>query len=703
VLVGLAGVVVGQSSGCLPKPQGAQVTPQAAQATTAPGQAVFAPAKPPPPREPAPVAKTGNLYTDRFLELWQDLHRLGNGYFSPEGIPYHSIETLLCEAPDYGHETTSEAFSYYIWLEAMYGKVTKDWSWLERAWSVLEYYMIPQTVDQPTNKFYPYTKPATYAPEFDTPNEYPAKLDGSVVVGHDPIANELKQTYQTPDIYTMHWLLDVDNWYGYGQRGDGTSRASYINTFQRGTQESVWETITQPCWEEYKWGHNKAEPGNPRPVDGFLSLFVDQPSPAKQWKYSAAPDADARAVQALFWAKKWADEQGSGPAVAQVIDKGRMLGDFIRYGFFDKYFKAIPCTDPKCTPGKQYESATFLINWYFAWGGSMPSTGGWAWRIGASHAHSGYQNPMAAYALSQFEPMKPKSPNGARDWGVALARQLEFYRWLQSKEGGIAGGATNSYKGRYLAPPAGTQTFYGLAYDPSPVYSDPPSNTWFGFQVWTMQRVAEYYYVTGDEKAKVILDRWVKWAMANTTIKKDDFEVPSDLEWAGQPGFSWHQTAQHWIGDDARYNASLHVKVKSAGPDVGTAAGLVHTLLFYAAKSGDKGARILAKDILDRMWKKYRDNKGVVNAETRNDYRRFADKVFVPKGWTGVMPSGAPINENSTFVSLRPKYQQDPDWPKVKAFLDGGKAPEFRYHRFWAQAHVALAYATYGWLFPQEK
>ena len=35
--------------------------------------------------------------------------------------------------------------------------------------------------------------------------------------------------------------------------------------------------------------------------------------------------------------------------------------------------------------------------------------------------------------------------------------------------------------------------------------------------------------------------------------------------------------------------------------------------------------------------------------------------------------------------------------------MKGGKAPEFRFHRFWAQSHVALAYATYGWLFPKEE
>ena len=45
------------------------------------------------------------------------------------------METLIVEAPDYGHETTSEAYSYMIWLQAMYGEVTQDWSKFNAAWA----------------------------------------------------------------------------------------------------------------------------------------------------------------------------------------------------------------------------------------------------------------------------------------------------------------------------------------------------------------------------------------------------------------------------------------------------------------------------------------------------------------------------------------------------------------------------------------
>jgi hypothetical protein len=116
---------------------------------------------------------------------------------------------------------------------------------------------------------------------------------------------------------------------------------------------------------------------------------------------------------------------------------------------------------------------------------------------------------MAAYALANVSGLKPTSPTAGADRTNSFNRQMEFYQWLQSAEGGIAGGATNSWEGSYAQPPTGTPTFYGMFYDVKPVYHDPPSNQWFGMQVWSMQRVAELYYATGNAKAKALLDKWV--------------------------------------------------------------------------------------------------------------------------------------------------------------------------------------------------
>src|SRR5690606_34793813 len=168
-----------------------------------------------------------NEYIARFLEQYNKIKN--SGYFSPEGVPYHSIETLIVEAPDHGHETTSEAFSFWLWLEANYGRVTQNWQPFNHAWEVMEKYIIPSSEDQPTAGV---DGTPQYAAEHPRPDAYPSQLDPNVPVGTDPLRNELRQTYGTGEIYGMHWLLDVDNVYGFGRCGDGTTRPAYINTFQ---------------------------------------------------------------------------------------------------------------------------------------------------------------------------------------------------------------------------------------------------------------------------------------------------------------------------------------------------------------------------------------------------------------------------------------------------------------------------------------
>lgn len=631
-----------------------------------------------------------SAYDRRFLELYAELKDPANGYFSAEGIPYHSIETLIVEAPDHGHETTSEAFSYWIWLEATYGKVTGNWQPLVNAWSKMEQYMIPSQEDQPTTSFYRGTQPATYAAEFNEPSSYPSQLRTEVPVGVDPLDSELSATYGTKNIYGMHWLLDVDNWYGYGKRGDGVSRPSYINTFQRGAQESVWETVPHPSWEDFRWGGR----------NGFLDLFTGDASYSRQWRYTNAPDADARVVQALYWAKSWADAKGGSPEVNALVEKGSKMGDYLRYSLFDKYFKKVGnCVGPQtCAAGIGKDSAHYLFSWYYSWGGSLSSSGGWSWRIGSSHNHAGYQNPLAAYALSTIPALKPRSATAAADWQKSLDRQLEFYRWLQSAEGGIAGGATNSWEGSYKTPPAGTSTFYGMFYDEKPVYHDPASNSWFGFQAWSMERVAEYFYVTGDTKARALLDKWVGWAVAQVDLLPDgSYAIPSTLSWSGQPD-TWNST-------NPGANSSLRVQVLERNDDVGITASLARVLMHYSAgiaKNGggnDKGSRVLAKELIDRMWVKYRDSQGVAAPEARRDYSRFNDPVYVPAGWQGTMANGDRITNSSTFIGIRSKYKSDPDWPKVDSYLKGGPVPVFTYHRFWAQVEIALAYSDYARLF----
>ncbi|HEY2673284.1 MAG TPA: glycoside hydrolase family 48 protein [Rugosimonospora sp.] len=628
-------------------------------------------------------------YAQQFLDQYNKIKNSANGYFSPAGVPYHSVETLMVEAPDHGHESTSEAFSYWMWLEAVYGRVTGNWTPFNNAWAAAEKYIIPTHADQPSNDSYNASAPATYAPEWPDPSRYPSVLDGSVSVGADPIAGELRSAYGTSDIYAMHWLLDVDNVYGYGntagsgaEGGPSSAGPCYINSYQRGSQESVWETVPQPCTDQFKYGG----------PNGYLDLFTKDTSYAQQWKYTNAPDADARAIQAAYWAYRWATAQGNASAVSASVTKAAKMGDYLRYSMFDKYFKQIGnCVSPtSCPAGTGRSAQHYLLGWYYAWGGAEPG-GGWAWRIGDGAAHHGYQNPVAAWALSTVSAMAPKASTGKSDWATSLNRQIEFLHWLQSSEGAIAGGATNSWDGQYGTPPSGTPTFYGMAYDWEPVYHDPPSNNWFGMQVWGMERWMEYYYLSKDSKVRPILDKWVTWASAQVTVGTGGtFSIPSNLSWTGQP--------DTWNASSPGSNTGLHVSVVDKGQDVGVAAGLVKALLYYAAGTGNTAAQTLGKNLLDALAT-HTDSKGIAIAETRTDYNRFDDTVYVPSGWTGKMPNGDNIASGATFLSIRSFYRNDPDFPKVQAYLNGGAVPSFTYHRFWAQADIALALATYSELF----
>ncbi len=577
-------------------------------------------------REAMAAVPSATAFRERFLILWNDLHSPSKGYFSPDGIPYHSVEKLIVDAPDYGHLSTSETFSYWLWLEAAYGAATGDWKPFGTAWERTEAVMIPSRSDQPTGSAYNPARPAVAVPERPTPSEYPVSPDPSAAVGEDRLARELGGNY----LYGMHWLVDVDNWYGFGRRGDRSARLVLLNTFQRGPEESVWETIPHPSWEDF-------QAGGP---NGFLDLFIRETSYARQWRYTCAPDADARAIQAIYWAATW-----GGPNVP--TNRAARLGDSLRYALRDKHFRHEP---------------HFLIGWSYAWGGSIDERNPWAWRAGSDQAHIGYQNPVTAWALSTHPTLR--TATGKAEWAASLDRQLEFYAWLQSEEGALGGGAR-----------VGGGDFHGMAWDPHPVFLDPPSNEWFGWQAWSMDRLAQYLLLTGDPRARPVCEKWVAWI--KKVVKLDPngtYAIPAKLEWTGRPG-------------------SLRVRVTEETQDVGVTGALARALVYHAAATKDEGARTLARELLDRICTLFWDERGVSNPEPRHDYRRFHEKVYIPEGWPGPHPSG------STFLDLRPKYRQDADWPRVEAALARGEAPVFRYHRFWAQVEVALALAEYARLF----
>ena len=590
-------------------------------------------------------------YKEKFMWMWEKIHDPQSGYLSIEGIPYHSVEKLIIEAHDYGHHSTSEAMSFLIWLEAMYAYFTNDWKPFEKSWEVMEKYFIPdKKTEQPNMNYYSFDKPASYVPEYDDPYKYPAGVIYAEPVGQDPLSDvTARYGYE---MYLMHWLIDVDDWYGFSKYAGGRKRAVLVNLFQRGPNESTWETIPHPSIERY-----------PNKPQGFVDLFVQ--SNATQWRYTCAPDAEARVAQAMYWADEFAKKLNYGK-ISVYRDKMYEMGDWLRYSMFDKYFKKIGAGR---TPGKGYESCHYLISWYIAWGAALNEN--WAWRIGCSQVHCGYQNPLGAYYLAKI---------GVDDWDKSLKRQLELIEFCQGINGAIGGGVINDWE-RPNGP------FYGMQYCQHPVYLDPPSNTWAGWQYWLMERMFQYYYASGDKKAYNICKDWLeKWAIPNAKLTNDDIEIPVGIDWEG--------SADHKPKD-------LKCIIKGYGKDIGLIGAFVKCLIFWDKanekwnKKGVPEAKELAKKILDILWKKYRDNIGIAAEEERADYERFwSQTVPMPKGTKKIMPWGKEINENSKFYETRPDYGEP--LPPKGPYGPKNPAPKYKYHRTWQQIAIALAYGYYS-------
>uniref|UniRef100_I5AVQ9 Glycosyl hydrolase family 48 n=1 Tax=Eubacterium cellulosolvens (strain ATCC 43171 / JCM 9499 / 6) TaxID=633697 RepID=I5AVQ9_EUBC6 len=637
-------------------------------------------------------------YAKRFKQLYNDMHNGDLTYFDKHGVPYHSVETLMAEAPDQGHESTSEAASYYVWLEAMNGYYTGNYKGVDTAWKIIDKYFIPDETHQSTegNAKYNPNSPATPANEYDTPDQYPAELSGTA--GKDPIYKELVKEYGDSNVYGMHWLIDCDNFYGFG---DG-SEPVFINTYQRGCMEGCFNTIPQPSEEDFTKGG--------LPNAGYLSYFTKEANkPSKQWKYTVASDADARVVQAVYDAVKWSQADGKGKVSSSAISKTTKLGDFLRYSMYDKYFRKIG--NGKVN-GTKKDSCDYLLNWYYAWGGGMDD--GWSWRIGSSHAHFGYQNPLAAWILSRdntgFTSFVPGSATAQEDWDKSYDTQLDFYTWLQSEEGGVAGGASNNYNGDYSPAPKNVSTFNGLAYTEAPVYHNPDSNQWFGMQTWSMQRIAELYYETGNEQAKALMDKWANWATSQLQRDENgeltDTWMPGTLDWSGQPG-TWNSKTH------SSDNSDLHVEVVGWNHDAGVTGSMANTLAYYAAglklddaTDGDghdyEYYRAIADELLDKVWEMHTDGEGigdpsVIDKATADKW--FKSRIDIPEELDGGETAlGDPINHDSTFLSIRSQYKDDPDYQKL-VDAENGKESTIVYHRFWANCDVAIAMGVYDQLF----
>ena len=68
---------------------------------------------------------------------------------------------------------------------------------------------------------------------------------------------------------------------------------------------SIMGRFYMGCWERWR----------------LLPLFGKFGTPSKQWRYTSASDADARQVQASYWALQWAKEQGRENEIGSYTSK----------------------------------------------------------------------------------------------------------------------------------------------------------------------------------------------------------------------------------------------------------------------------------------------------------------------------------------------------------------------------------------------
>jgi hypothetical protein len=71
------------------------------------------------------------------------------------------------------------------------------------------------------------------------------------------------------------------------------------------------------------------------------------------------------------------------------------------------------------------------------------------------------------------------------------------------------------------------------------------------------------------------------------------FQIPADLGWSGAPD-TWNATSPG-------ANTGLHVTVKNYSQDVGVAASLAKTLLYYASGSGNAQAKSVGEQLLTAL------------------------------------------------------------------------------------------------------
>jgi hypothetical protein len=577
----------------------------------------------------------------RFIILWKNIHDPKNGYFSDSGIPYHSIEKFIIDSVDYGHHSTSETITMVLWLDILYAKLTKDWNYFFHTWDIIEKYFIPSQEEQPNVQYYNPLKPSSVTPVYNDPHLYPVPILRDKSVGADPLYAELDLKYGKT-VYLMHELLDTENWFQFKKKNPVK-----IQLFGKGPRESIWQTVPHPSFDEEGLG-----------LKGYADLYIKTDVP--QWSYASDNESDMQLIQAMYWALQFAHEQNV--PLDQYISKTKKLSDFLRYGLYHTFFQTISSND----------DCHYLLSRTINWGGSIHSQNKWSWRLAYNQIPLSSQNPVATYFLIQLD--------NHSVWQRSLPRQLELYEWLQSKDGCLGDGV--EFERTNIKP----GPFHGLTYQTFPDLKISSTNEWVGSQYSSIERLAEYYYITGNGKAKKILQKWMSWIdpYLNAFNQDKTLLIPSYISFKNTPR-------------DIGYT----YKVLSQSQDTTLVSTLSLILIFWNKGlekwENKKTDYKTSNNLLEYMWSQYYDQKGVAPPSNHEEYEKFwTEHIIMPDHDKKIMPWGKVITSQNTFNETRPDYKEM--LPPKGPYSKENPAPAYNYHVTSAQCRFALALA-YSYIF----
>lgn len=191
--------------------------------------------------------------------------------------------------------------------------------------------------------------------------------------------------------------------------------------------------------------------------------------------FSSAPDADQWLADGAYWAQRY----GLGDAATFLMNLRRGLSEGL-------------------TPSDA-ESYPNTMRFAIFWGEDQAPA--LAFRGTTYQLYSGYQNPAAWEIFGRHE--------WAQNMVKFLADAQKKFKRLYRQDGPFM--------------PVFKDGNWGWE-------GDDPNTHWMGFQYRTFAHLAHYYYLTGDENAKKLLDKFVSWYKRNIRIAEDQVSIPLELE-----------------------------------------------------------------------------------------------------------------------------------------------------------------------------